>query len=200
MHFFEGLLFGIGTILLIGPVLFVLLRASIKDGSKAGISVAIGIIISDIIYTIVCYKSLDYFFESDIVNTSINILGFIILLITGLFYLFKKENIEQNNNQISGKDYFKYLIKGFSINFFNPFVLGIWVYFSNYGKQKYDDAVIYYLLGILFGILITDLSKVYFSKYINRFVNSKKLLLFYKFSGIIMILFSIRILIYAIKP
>lgn len=199
MHFFEGLLFGLGTILLIGPVLFVLLRASIKNGSKAGISVSIGILISDIIYAVICYKSLDYFFKFGKVNTIINYFGFAILLLTGLFYFFKREDIQKGTDSVSKKDYFNYFIKGFSINFFNPFVLGVWVYFSNYGKQKHEGQVIIFLVGILLGIFITDLLKVYFSKYINRFVNSKNLLLFYKISGIIMILFAIRILFYVIK-
>ena len=64
MYIIQGLLLGFASVLLIGPVVFVLINASAKSSIKSGISVAIGIIVGDIIYTIACFKGLSYIIDN----------------------------------------------------------------------------------------------------------------------------------------
>lgn len=192
MQIIEGLFLGFASILLIGPVVFVLINTSSQKNVKAGLLVALGIIVGDVIYTIICYKSLAFFIENEILNKYIGYIGFVILFVLGLSYLFKKQKIFQDS--ISKQDYLKSFISGFSINFFNPFVLAVWLSVVNYAKSSHSDNQVSFLIAVLFGIFIIDIVKVFLSKKLLQFIQSKKLEMFYKFSGFIMLLFSLRIL------
>jgi len=48
----SGILLGLSTLLFLGPVLFYLLKSSMESGFKAGVAVASGIILGDIICVI----------------------------------------------------------------------------------------------------------------------------------------------------
>jgi threonine/homoserine/homoserine lactone efflux protein len=55
MLFFEGYIVGLGMIVFIGPVFFLLLSISLHQGTKAGVATAFGIVISDLICVCLCY-------------------------------------------------------------------------------------------------------------------------------------------------
>ncbi|MBQ0740572.1 LysE family transporter, partial [Aquimarina celericrescens] len=61
MYLLEGYAIGLGMIIFIGPVFFLLLHSSIQYGSKAGVAVALGIIFSDIVCVMLCYFGLSSF-------------------------------------------------------------------------------------------------------------------------------------------
>ncbi len=199
MHIIEGLLLGFASVMLIGPVVFILINASIYNGKKAGISVALGIILGDIIYTIACFKGLDYITNSEIFNTYVSYIGFVILFGLGLIYTFKKHRKVNDKYFKPKNELFLNFMKGFSINFFNPFVLSVWLFVANYAKTNYSGVSVSFLAAALLGIFIIDLTKVFLSKYLKDFISSNKLMFFYKISGIIMILFSFRILYFLIN-
>ena len=197
MHIIEGLFLGFASILLIGPVVFVLINTSTQKGLKSGLAVAFGIIIGDIIYTIICYNSLSFFLENKSFNEYIGYIGFILLFVLGVNYIFKKQAA---TFQVSKKgDFIKSFVNGFSINFFNPFVLAVWLSVVNYAKTNHQENQISFLVAALCGIFIIDIVKVILSKKLFKFVQSKKLELFYKFSGFIMLGFSFRILWFLVK-
>lgn len=199
MYLIEGLFLGFASILLIGPVVFILINASIYNGKKAGISVALGIILGDIIYTIACFKGLDYITNSETFNTYVSYIGFVILFSLGLIYTFKKHRKVNEKDFNPKNELLLNFIKGFSINFFNPFVLSVWLFVANYAKTNFSDESVSFLAAALLGIFLIDLAKVFLSKYLKDFISSNKLMIFYKISGIIMILFSLRILYFLIS-
>ena len=49
MAILTGILLGLGTMLFVGPVFFYLLKSTLESGFKAGIAVALGIILGDVI-------------------------------------------------------------------------------------------------------------------------------------------------------
>ena len=55
MEFLQGYLLGLSMIVFIGPVFFLLIRISLEFGTSAGVWVAIGIIISDILCVILSF-------------------------------------------------------------------------------------------------------------------------------------------------
>lgn len=195
MHLIEGLFWGFASILFIGPVVFELINASVIK-AKYGIAVALGIILGDIIYVVAVYKSLAFFIENDFFNHVVAYAGFIILLAMGIIYFLKKAPKIDELTTEKRADYFKYFLRGFSINFFNPFVLSVWVMVENYAKNNHNDTMISFLAMALLGIFLIDLFKVYLSKKLLRFLQSDKILLFYKVSGLVMIGFALRILYY----
>lgn len=194
MYLLEGFIIGLATLFIIGPVVFILINATIQSGFKSGVGVSLGIFLSDILYaSIISFFGIRILQENSFLNNYISIIGFVILFGFGLFYIRKTKNIELKN-KVTNLTHFQNFIKGFSVNFFNPFVLAFWVLIAKYGFEKYQDNGIYFLFSLVFGILTIDIVKVILSKKLTPLLNSKKIFLVYKISGILMILFSFRIL------
>lgn len=199
MAILEGLLIGLATLFIVGPVVFILINATFQNGIKSGISVALGIFLSDLIFAILCVTSLESFLNNDFLGKYLSIIGFVILFSFGCSYLLKKQQINIKDTKTTTKTYFQNFIKGFSINFFNPFVFSFWILISKYGMNKYSDNLSYFLLSIVLGVLLIDVIKVSLAKKIHPLVSSKKMHIFYKISGMVMLLFSFRIVYHYIS-
>ncbi len=195
MSFLEGFAIGLGMIIFVGPVFFLLLNSSFQWGTKAGVAVALGIIASDIVCVALCYYGLSSFINADSNQFWIGIIGSVILFILGINYLLKKARIT-SEVIINTRGLQTFFIKGFSVNFFNPFVFVVWIGVFQYGKTKYPDHGLFFafLVAVLAGILTTDLLKVFLSKKLKKFISPKRLTIFFKVTGVVLILFSIRLL------
>ncbi|MAQ75863.1 MAG: lysine transporter LysE [Aquimarina sp.] len=193
MAFIEGYLVGLGMIIFIGPVFFLLLNSSVQYGRKAGVSVAVGIIVSDIFCVWLCHLGLSVFFNATENQLWIGITGGFLLFFLGIYYLIKTSFSKQII--MSVKSLFGFFIKGFSINFFNPFVFAVWIALFQLGNSKFKNTPSFwiFIMAILFGILTTDLLKVFFSQKLRNLLSEQRLLLFSKIIGLILIVFSIRV-------
>ncbi|GAA3512273.1 LysE family transporter [Aquimarina addita] len=195
MYVLEGFVIGLGTIIFIGPVFFLLLNISLQKGVKAGLIVALGIISSDIVCVLLCYFGVSQLFVTAAYQFWLGIVGSIILFGLGISYVLKKP-VFVNTRQIKSKALYSFFIKGFSVNFFNPFVFIVWVGIYKYGQLKYTNEVsmLWFLVTVLLGILVTDILKVFLSEKLRKFITSKRLKIFFRITGVILILCSIRVL------
>ena len=193
MAFIEGYLIGLGMIIFIGPVFFLLLNSSVQYGRKAGVSVAVGIIVSDIFCIWLCHLGLSVFFNATENQFWIGITGGFLLFFLGIYYLIKTSFSKQII--MSVRSLFGFFIKGFSINFFNPFVFAVWIAIFQLGNSKFKNTSSFwiFIVAILLGILTTDLLKVFFSQKLRNLLSEQRLLLFSKIIGLILIVFSIRV-------
>lgn len=193
MAFIEGYLIGLGMIIFIGPVFFLLLNSSVQYGRKAGVSVAVGIIVSDIFCIWLCHLGLSVFFNATENQLWIGITGGFLLFFLGIYYLIKTSFSKQII--MSVRSLFGFFIKGFSINFFNPFVFAVWIAIFQLGNSKFKNtpSLWIFIVAILLGILTTDLLKVFFSQKLRNLLSEQRLLLFSKIIGLILIVFSIRV-------
>ncbi|WP_299246463.1 LysE family transporter [uncultured Aquimarina sp.] len=194
MSFIEGFGIGVAMIIFVGPVFFLLLNSSFQYGIKAGISVAIGIIVSDVICVALCYYGLSSFMTATQNQFWIGIIGSCILFVLGINYLFKKAILTKDLSVVS-KKWSTFFIKGFSVNFFNPFVFVVWIGVFKYGQQKYEDttSVSMFLIAVLAGILTTDLLKVFLSEKLKKFISEYRLSVFFKVTGVVLLIFSFRL-------
>ncbi|SEL47442.1 Threonine/homoserine/homoserine lactone efflux protein [Aquimarina amphilecti] len=194
MSFIEGFFIGIAMIIFVGPVFFLLLNSSFQFGAKAGIAVALGIIISDIICVLLCYYGLSSFMKASQNQFWIGIIGSAILFGLGVNYLFKKATVTKNVS-VNSKKWSTFFVKGFSVNFFNPFVFIVWIGVFKYGQEKYVDtiALLVFLIAVLTGILTTDLLKVFLSAKLKQFITPYRLNIFFKITGVILLIFSFRL-------
>ena len=83
---------GLGFVLsfLTGPVFFALIKTSIEKGFYAGVSLAGGVLISDIFYVGISLYGSSFIALENEYRVQIGIAGSSILFIIGLYYLFKK--------------------------------------------------------------------------------------------------------------
>ena len=201
MEVITGILLGLSTLLFIGPVFFYLVKSTLEQGLRAGISVAIGIIIGDIIYVFLIVEGLSDFLDNDLFKKWFALFGGILLLFLGLKYIFKPIARTRFLKNISSNSFGIYMVNGFLLNFVNPFVLAVWIGFYSINQSKFENksAIIFSLIITLIVIFVTDCLKVIFANKMKSYVKENKLKMVYKYFGIIMILFGIRLIIYYIN-
>lgn len=169
----EGLFFGLILSISLGPIFIALTQTSIEKGGSAGMTVASGVWISDII--IIC---LFYFFisrisstvESDAFQFWMALVGGIFLMSFGFYSFFRKVELDYTVRKQEYKDYIGFWLKGFLINTVNPFTFIFWLTtISTYViARKITDAEAALFLGaILLMIMVSDTVKVILSKTIK---------------------------------
>ena len=116
---FEAILLGLGagiiSSFLTGPVFFAMIKTSIEKGFMAGFSLALGVIISDVILIGIVLFGSQFLVYQDSFDKYIGVFGSIFLLAVGIYYLFSTVSINYQNNTIMKISKRGYLIKGFLI-------------------------------------------------------------------------------------
>jgi threonine/homoserine/homoserine lactone efflux protein len=196
MDLLEGYLIGLGMIIFIGPVFFLLISSTLKGGYIAGLMVAIGIVISDLICVILCMYGLAPLLTHPDSHFWLAITGSILLVGIGVKYILTKHTHQEENMILYSHHQFSFFVKGFLINFVNPFVVMVWMGVIKYTEQRVGGNSILFLSGTLLGIFSTDLLKVVLAKRIKQFINPSTLQWIYRVFGVIMIAFGIRMFFY----
>lgn len=195
MILIEGYLFGLSSVIFIGPVLFTLVQSTLEKGRPAGISTALGIIVSDIICVAVCAVGAIPFFENVTNQLWIGIAGSILLLGLGTKYTFfpSKKIKAEDTSSIEKSDYYVFFTKGFLINFVNPTVFAYWIAFLIYAESKFSNAsdTWIFMSAILAGIFTIDISKVLLANKIKPLIEPKRLKLIFQIIGILLLIFGI---------
>jgi len=123
MPILTGLLLGLSTLLFVGPVFFYLLKTSMENGFNAGFSIAIGIILGDLICVLLAFYGVGDYLEIAIVQKGFAIIGGLLLIILGIKSFFPTDHIEEKIIKKKPQSLLRFGINGFLINFINPFVL-----------------------------------------------------------------------------
>lgn len=198
MAFLTGILLGLSTLVFIGPVLFYLLKSSMESGVRAGLSVALGIIVGDIICVILALFGVGRFFESEESQRWLAIVGGLILLLIGVKYLLKPAVNKEVKEKFKHKSLGIYFLNGFLVNFVNPFVFFVWLGFLSINRAKYDQTdVIFSLTTTLLVIFTTDCLKAFFAGKLMRIIRPEIRSKVFRFFGVIMLVFAIRLLVFA---
>lgn len=201
MAFAEGILIGLGMVIFLGPVFFTLLKSSLQHGFRAGFSVATGIMLSDVAALLVCYFGAASFFEEPDNQKWLALGGSVILFGLGLRYLLKRQPGKEQIGSIQAQDYPAYLMKGFLINFVNPFVIVVWIGLVGLGQTNHGSGTAFWMFssGIITGIYLQDLIKVVFAHRISRFVRPDVLSKAYRIIGVLLLVFAVRLLWFAVQ-
>jgi threonine/homoserine/homoserine lactone efflux protein len=196
--FLTGYLIGLGTIIFIGPVVFTLLQATLEKGVGAGISAAIGIIVSDIVAVAICALGAIPFLENVNNQFWLGIAGAGLLLAMGLKYtLAPNPNISAVSTASIGRlEYSKFFAKGFLINFVNPSVFVYWISFIFIAQTSYTNPtdVWTYIGAILCGIFSIDIAKTLLASKLKPFIQPHILKHVYQAIGIGLIGFAIAMI------
>lgn len=174
MYLIQGLVLGISISIVIGPMIFLFLNASMTNGIRGSLIIGVGAWTSDLIYICASYWGMSYLAEvinNPFFKSVTGLLGGLLLVIIGLVLQFqgrrpidigdkKPELIESN---------FALFTKGFLINMLNPFCAIIWfgaistIMIS--GAADISDMALF-VMGSLGIVIISDIFKIHFSNYI----------------------------------
>ncbi|MFH6982888.1 LysE family translocator [Marinoscillum sp. 108] len=196
--YFTGLLFGLIFIFSFGPGFFALLQTSVQKGFKKAIFLALGISLSDVLYVALAIMGLASLLEKPTARMWMAIVGTVVLIAYGLYSWFKKPKIYQEKQEADTElSYLKYMLKGFVLNGFNPFIVIFWLGIIGLVAVNYDYSSgeqIYFFVGVLTTILVSDITKAFIAYRLRAMVTPKKILILNRSVGVILILFGIQMI------
>ncbi|MFD0939407.1 LysE family translocator [Pedobacter boryungensis] len=194
---FEAILLGMGAGLissfLTGPVFFAMIKTSIEKGFKAGFSLALGVIISDVILIgLVLYGS-QFLVYQESFDKYVGIIGGLFLFAVGIYYLYSKVSINYENNALIKVSKRGYLLKGFLMCILTPSTLMFWIIVSGIISAKLnslDEKLFCFFIAMSTQLTIDGLKSYYSSKLRYR-IKEDSLKKLNKIAGIIIIAFAI---------
>ena len=197
MALLTGFLLGLGTLLFIGPVFFYLLKSTLESGFKAGVAVALGIILGDMLCLgIALYGTTEFIAKPTFVFWA-SMIGGSLLLVMGLKYVLKPNLNTTVKGRLQKSSLLVYGINGFLINFVNPFVFAVWFGFVSYTEALYDRGTALLSLMVTLAVIFsTDVLKALFAERISHLIEPQKLKNVFRVFGVLMICFSIRLLLH----
>lgn len=184
------------SLVLIGPVFFMLLETSVTRGWKAAITLNLGVIAADIL----CI-SIAYFGSKDLAGKikeepSIFIFGGFFILIYGLIMYISKPNVRLRNVSVVNRNYFKTFMNGFLLNILNIGVIVFWFFIVGtvviqYPSEK--DALLY-MGTVLATFFIIDLLKIFLAQKVKESFTVRRIFYFKKTIGFILMIFGIIVI------
>lgn len=203
MYFVQGLLLGLSISVVIGPMIFLFLNASIERGVKGGLIIGAGAWVSDLLYIVVSILGLSYITQvlnSPYFKSITGLLGGLTLLIIGVMVSInarRLNHLSDQNKAFGLQSNFSLFLKGFLINTLNPFCAIIWVgavstliVSSSVGLSH----IVLFVIGSLGTIILTDILKIYFSQQIVDLLTPERQCTLKKVAGMGFFIFGIVII------
>jgi threonine/homoserine/homoserine lactone efflux protein len=195
--FFQGLLFGLPFVFVVGPALFAILQTSVSKGFYSGMQLAIGISLSDLSLMMLCYFGMVQYIKNDTFQIILGFVGTVFLAFYGI-YMFNKKTVPSKTKvkeiklKINWIGVFSEVAKGFFLNLMNPFLWVLWfgIVSSNTGNRASAEAVLF-ILGIVSMIFCTDMLKSFFANRLTTLLSDKVILMVNKVAGIILMICSL---------
>ena len=201
----EGLILGFTLAFLFGfgPALFALIQTSIHRGLWAGFQLAFGIFLSDAALVALCLLgALQIINETPQNQMVFGIITGVILIIFGIVTFTRKVHIadDSEGEEKKSPNPITMVLKGFFLNFTNPFVWLFWILWvatitSNYQGETYSVVILF--TTTLLVILSTDMLKVFGAYKIKRFVTPRFIQWINWIAGVGLFIFGVFLLVRA---
>lgn len=199
---FEAILQGIGAGILFsfltGPVFFSMIKTSIETGFKAGFSLAIGVVLSDIIFisaTIFSSQFVDYNSEY---NQYIGIIGGLFLLGVGSYYLINKVKVNYEISESCKVRRSGYIIKGFLMCLLSPTTLMFWIMVGGIVSVQLHyvmaEKVAFFVVAMATQLSV-DALKTYYAAKLRYKIKERTIQNLNRIAGAVIIIFAIRLFI-----
>lgn len=186
------------SLVLIGPVFFMLLQTSLTGGWKAAIVLDLGVLSADLLCILVAYfgsKDLALAIQN---NKSIYIFGGFFILIYGLVMYATKPTLKMRNlSSVSSKNYFRTFFNGFFLNLMNIGVIVFWFFVVGTIVIQYpreSDTMLFMgiVLATFFGI---DLLKIMLAQRVKDSFTIRRIFFFKKAIGFILMIFGMIVIL-----
>lgn len=199
---FEAILQGIGAGVLFsfltGPVFFSMIKTSIEKGFKAGFSLAIGVVFSDIIFislTLFGSQFLDYKAEY---NVYVGLIGGMFLFCVGLYYLLIKVNVCYDLSDTIKIKKRGYMLKGFFMCLLSPTTLMFWIMVGGIVSVQLhytmQEKIVFFAIAMATQLSV-DFVKTYYAAKLRHRFKEKTIQNLNRVAGVVILIFAIRIFI-----
>lgn len=193
----KGFTLGLILSISVGPVLFTIIKQSLSNGHKGGLSFVFGVSASDITMVLLVNLFTQLFAEIKTHKNIIGIAGCIFLVTLGVYYLFfKKVKVDNQGKQVLSfrkRDYIKIFFSGYFMNTLNPSVFVFWIYASTVVITNSLHHKLIAFSTCLIWMLGTDILKVFLAGKIRNRLTPHNIHLMNRVNGAILIIFGIAL-------
>jgi threonine/homoserine/homoserine lactone efflux protein len=194
----KGLTFGLLLSISVGPVLFSIIKQSLNNGLKGGLTFVFGVSASDITLVLVSNIFTQLFNSLKVYKTEVGIAGCIFLVSTGVFFLFfKKVKVNEEGKQVfkfRKRDYARIFLSGYFMNTLNPSVFIFWIYASTAVINHTINERIIVFITCLCWMLGADILKVFLAGKIRKRLTAQNVHLLNRLNGLLLIVFGVALI------
>jgi threonine/homoserine/homoserine lactone efflux protein len=182
----KGFLLGLLLSILIGPVFFLLIKTSIRDGFKNAMVLEAGIFLSDAVCISLSYLGMAQVLTNPTWRIPISYIGGALLLVFGAVTLRSTPTLREPLEVPKRDDFIKLFLKGFFFNISNPSVIFFWIGAVGIAVSEFEGEtahVVGYFTGTLLVVVGIDVLKAWSAHKLSSFINEKRLRLLSRFAG-----------------
>lgn len=172
----QGFNIGLTLAILVGPVIVLLIQISLEEGTLSSLCAGLGIWASDLIYVIVAHFGVGMLVRfTDHPNFEAIVGSFGGLILIGVGYgMWRRRPVQFKKIRSARKPrYGVSFLKGFAINFFNPFPVVFWSSVSVgivYEDQLSSEHTLALYGAIMATVVVTDVLKIVAARYLRRWL------------------------------
>ena len=200
-YFISGLGYGLWLAVMVGPLVFALIQTTIEKGTKAGLTIGLGIWLSDALFILAflfAADSMEALTSYENFELIVSAIGGLILFSIGAGMYLKTPTELPKASFKASQDLLANGIKGFSINTFNPFTFVFWLAIVPTRVKATaltPNESLIFVLTILGVIILTDSLKVAFAKKLQPKLTLQNITAVRKISGAALVIFGIVLII-----
>lgn len=197
----QGVILGFTMAFLIGPTFISLVQTSIHRGFPSGVQFAMGVVLSDLVFIALSYLGALQIFQNESNQVTMGFIGGLILMGFGAVTFTRKYVVPAPVSievRVSGRGILKYVMKGFFMNIFNPFLLVFWIGVMGIASSKYSipsREILVFFAGVIGTVFLTDIFKSFIAHRIKRYINARVLTIMNRVVGVCLVLFGIGLII-----
>jgi len=194
----KGLTFGLLLSISVGPVLFSIIKQSLNNGHKGGMTFVFGVSASDITLVLVSNIFTELFNSLKAYKQEVGVAGCAFLVSLGIYFLFfKKVKVDEAGKQVfkfRKRDFAKIFLSGYFMNTLNPSVFIFWIYASTAVViHSINDRIIIFTTCLVW-MLSTDILKVFLAGKIRNRLTPHNIHIINRINGILLIIFGIALI------
>lgn len=196
--FLKGLGLGLWLSISVGPIIFTILKLSIKAGHRAGYAFIVGVAASDFLLVVLGNVAAQLVRDALKYEFYIAIGGAILLLAMGIYSFFFGKDPEMDNAELppihSRSDMFKFSLQGFLMNILNPGPIFFWLTTCTTIAAILPLSEKFILFGTCLGfVFLTDFLKVKLAGRIRRWLTPATLHKIHQISALVLVIFGLVI-------
>jgi threonine/homoserine/homoserine lactone efflux protein len=197
---FEAILQGIGAGILFsfstGPVFFSMIKTSIETGFKAGFSLAVGVVLSDIIFICATIFSSQFVDYNSKYNQYIGLIGGMFLLGVGCYYMIKKVKVTYEISEVIRIKKRGYVLKGFLMCLLSPTTLMFWLMVGGVVSVQLHYAmaekVVFFVVAMATQLSV-DSVKTYYAAKLRHKIKESTIQNLNRIAGAVIVIFAFRL-------